>query len=143
MKTLSEQLSEFSDRARKVDDVVGAAREKNRARLEAERAALTTSVTAAKTKATGKVEEAKAGMQTQWDTVRSSVEQRFAESRADADKRQNERDVRKAQHRAEVAEQDAVDAIDLALSVLDGAEYAIVDAAIARTDADDLAASRQ
>ncbi len=143
MKALSEQLSEFSDRARKVDDVVDAAREKNRARLEAERTALTTSVTAAKTKATGKAEEAKAGMQPQWDAVRSSVEQRFAEVRADADRRRNERDVRKAQHHAEVAEQDAVDAIDLALSVLDGAEYAIVDAAIARTDADDLAASRQ
>lgn len=142
MKTLSEQLSELSDRARKVEDTVGAARERDRTRLEAQQTALKTSVEAGKAKVGEDVTGAKAGMQARWDDVRSSVDQRFAEMRETAKERHNERDIRKAEHHADVAEQDAADAVDLALFVLDEAEYAVIDAVIARADADDLAVSR-
>jgi hypothetical protein len=153
MKPLSEQLTELSERARKVEDVVGAAREKNRAQLEAQRHELKSSVEQAKSEAaedlaaaradmTTDVAEARARMKAQWDAVRSSVDQRFAAMRADADERRKERDVRKMQHHADVAEQEAADAINLALYVIDEAEYAIVDAVLAREDAEKLAASR-
>ncbi|CAI7975869.1 conserved hypothetical protein [Frankia sp. Hr75.2] len=153
MKPLSEQLSELSKRARKVDDVVGAARERNRAQLEAQRDELKSAVEAgradaAKDLAAEKadvredVAEARASMKARWDAVRSSIDQRFAEMRADADERRQERDIGKAQHHADMAERDAADAIDLALFVLDEADYAIIDAVIAREDAEQLAKSR-
>jgi hypothetical protein len=153
MKAFSEQLSELSGRARKVEDVVGAARERDRARLEAQRDALKTSVEASKAEATedlaaaradmaADVGEARARMKARWDTVRSSVDQRFAEIRAAAEERRNERDIQKAQRHADVAELEAVDAVDLALFVIDEAEYAIVEAVIARDDAEVLARSR-
>jgi hypothetical protein len=153
MKPMSEQLSELSERARKVDDVVSAAREKDRARLEAQREELKSSVetfkaeaaedqAAARASMAEDVAEARASIKARWDAVRSSVDQRFAEMRADAEERGKERDIRKAQRHADTAEQEAVDAVELALFVLDETEYAIVDAVIARQDAEELARSR-
>ncbi|MDP9334330.1 MAG: hypothetical protein M3Q30_13650, partial [Actinomycetota bacterium] len=74
-----------------------------------------------------------------WAETRASVDERFATMRADAEQRRAEKDVRRAERHAETAEQDASDAIDLVLYVLDQAECAIVDAVIARADADNLA----
>jgi hypothetical protein len=141
MKPLSEQLSELSARSKKTEDVIDAAREKNRAKLETERDNLKTSIGAGAAKAKEHASAVKNTAQTKWNATRASVDQHFADMRADADHRRDERDINKAERHAEKAEQDAADAIDLALYVLDQAEYAVVDAAIARADADDLAAS--
>jgi hypothetical protein len=46
-----------------------------------------------------------------------------------------------AERRAEWAEDDALDAIDFAGAALDEAEYATLDAVLARMEADELAAS--
>jgi hypothetical protein len=62
--------------------------------------------------------------------------------RAEADERRAAKDIKTAEHhaeQAEQAEQDAADAIDWALFALDQAEYAVIDAVIAREDADVLA----
>jgi len=73
-----------------------------------------------------------------WSDTRSSVDVRFATMRAEADERRAEKDIKKAEHHDELAEQDAADAIDWAPYVVDQADYAEVDAVIARV-ADDLA----
>jgi hypothetical protein len=52
--------------------------------------------------------------------------------RQKADELRAEKDIKKAEQHAEQAEQDTAAAIELAIYVLDQAEYAIVDAAIAR-----------
>ena len=80
MKELSEQLSDLSDRVKKTEDVVAAARQKNRANLEHQRDRLKTSIA-----------ERNAG-----------IEEHLAEAKGQA-------------------------------------EYAVVDAALARADADELA----
>ena len=53
-----------------------------------------------------------------------------------------EHDLKKAEHRADRAEQDAADAIDFALYAVDQVEWLVIDAALARADADDAAMVR-
>jgi hypothetical protein len=139
MKALSEQLSDLAARSKKTEDVVAAAKEKNRARLESQRDTLKTSIADRNAKAKERAGSAEAKTQQWWSDTRSSVDARFASMRAEADERHAEKDIKKAEHHAERAEQDAADAIDWAIYVLDQAEYAVIDAVIARADADDLA----
>jgi hypothetical protein len=139
MKKLSERLSELAVRAKNTEDVIAATRSKDRARLDAQQSVLKASIATASADAKGRASAAKDSARGQWGEARSSVEQRFETMRADADERRVERGIKKAEHHAEAAEQDAADAIDFALYVLDQAEYALIAAAIARADADDLA----
>jgi hypothetical protein len=134
---LSDQLTALADRTKKTEDTVDAARAKDRAKLEAQRDAIKASANehaeAAKADATG----AKSKVDAKWDAARASVDAHFAAMREHAQQRRAEHDEAKAGHHADVAEQDACDAIDVALYALDRAEDAIIDAAIARADADD------
>jgi hypothetical protein len=139
MKALSEQLTDLAARSKNMEDVVAAAREKDRARLESQRDMLKTSIAAGTAKARKGAAADQAKTQQWWSDTRSSVDARFAAMRAEADERRTEKDIKKAERHAEQAEQDAADTIDWALYVLDQAEYSVIDAVIARADADDLA----
>jgi hypothetical protein len=141
MKPLSDQLTDLAARSKNTEDVVAAAQEKNRARLESQRDTLRTSIAAGHANVRERAADDRAETQQFWDDVRTSVDARFASMRAEVDERRTEKDVRKAARRAEQAEQDAADAIGWALYVLDQAEYSVIDAVIARADADDLAPS--
>jgi hypothetical protein len=139
MKALSEQLTDLAARSKTIEDVAGAAQDKNRARLESQRDSLKSSIAAGNAKARERAEAGEAKTQQWWNDTRASVDARFAAMRAEADERRTEKDIKKAERHAEQAEQDAADAIDWALYVLDQAEYSVIDAVIARADADDLA----
>jgi hypothetical protein len=139
MKPLSEQLTDLAARSKNTEDVVAAAQEKNRARLESQRDKLKTSIAAGTADAQKRVAADESKTQQWWNDTRSSVDARFAAMRAEADERRTEKDIKKAERHAEQAEQDAADAIDWAVYVLDQAEYSVIDAVIARADADDLA----
>lgn len=137
MDKLSDQLSKLADRTKKVEDTATAARAKNRAQLETTKTSLKASLDAVGTK----TDDAKARAQGRLSDVHDSVEKHFADRRAANAEHKAERDLKKAERRADDAEQDAADAIALVLYVLDQAEYAVVDAVLARADADDLAAA--
>jgi hypothetical protein len=139
MKALSEQLTGLAARSKDTEDVVAAAQEKNRARLESQRDKLKTSIAAGNANAEKRASADEAKTQQWWNDTRASVDARFAAMRAEADERRTEKDIKKAERHANHAEQDAADAIDWALYVLDQAEYSVIDAVIARADADDLA----
>ena len=139
MKALSEQLTDLAARSKRTEDVVAAAQAKNRARLESQRDTLKASIADGDAKARERAAAAAANTQQWWSDTRSSVDARFATMRAKADERRTEKDIKKAEHHAEQAEQHAAETIDWGLYVLDQAEYAVIDAVIARADADDLA----
>ena len=61
------------------------------------------------------------------------------EIRARLDKRQSEHELHRALRIADAAEEDAAVAIEVAAYFLNVAEYAVIDAALARIAADDLA----
>ncbi len=139
MKPLSDQLTDLAARAKSTEDVLAAAQERNRARLESQRDELKASIAAGNAEAQQRAAADEAKTQQWWNDVRSSVDAQFATMRAEADERRTEKGIEKAERHAEQAEQDAADAIDWALFVLDQAEYSVIDAVIARADADDLA----
>ncbi|WP_217561895.1 hypothetical protein [Streptomyces sp. GbtcB6] len=136
MDKLSDQLSRLADRTKNVEDTATAAKAKNREQLETKKASLEASLDAAGAKA----DDAKARAQSQISDLHDSVAKHFADRRAAIAEHKAERDLKRAERRADDAEQDAADAIALVFYVLDQAEYAVVDAVLARADADDLAA---
>ncbi|MDX6228396.1 MAG: hypothetical protein QOI76_1786 [Frankiales bacterium] len=139
MKALSEQLSDLAARSKKTEDVVAAAQERNREKLQSQREKLKAAIADGNAQAQARAAAAETKRQQWWSDTRSSVDARFAAMRAEADHWRTGRDVKKAERHAEQAEQDAMDAIDWALFVLDQADYAVIDAVMARADADDLA----
>jgi hypothetical protein len=141
MKPLSEQLNELSDRAKNAENIVAAARERNRGELDRQRTALKSRIDEGKTRSEAKTAAAQDKARSWWDDTQSAVEQRFAAMRAEGEERKAERNVKKSEKRADDAEADAVYAVEFAMSMLDQAEYAIADAVIARADADELATS--
>jgi len=141
MKPLSEQLEELADRAKKSEDFVAAAREKNRAYLSEEREELKKSIATGKAQLNAAASATADSARTWWDDRRDSIEARAAKLRAEREERHAEHDLKRAEHRADDAEQDAAYAIEFALQMLDEAEYAVADAVLARIAADELAAS--
>ena len=137
MDKLSDELSQLADRTRNVEDTATAAKAKNRAQLETTKTQLKASLDAVGTK----TEEAKAQVKSRASDLHASVDKHFADRRAASAEQKAERDLERAERRADDAEQDAADTIALAFYVLDQAVYAFIDAALARADADDLAAA--
>ena len=85
MKALSEQLSELSQRAKRVEDSAAAAREKNREQLQSKREALRTTLAAESAREAKQEAAVEAAAEDKWNSVRASVSDRFAEMRAAAD----------------------------------------------------------
>jgi hypothetical protein len=136
VKRLSEQLSELSARTKRTEDVIDAARDRNRERLHTQQAALASAVDAQRATLSEQAGHAQANAKSTWQELRSAVDARFATIRANSAQHRANRD--RVERRADAAELDAVDAVEFALYALQEAEYAIVEAAIARADADDL-----
>ncbi|GGQ86540.1 hypothetical protein [Couchioplanes azureus] len=76
-----------------------------------------------------------------WMDTKGSIERQVAAMRADFDKRKTEHKKEHAQRLADIAEEDAVAAVTLATYCLNAAEWAVVDAALARAEADQSAAA--
>jgi hypothetical protein len=141
MKPLSDQLEDLSQRVRKVEDAASATREKNQAKLERRRDELKSTIESTGKKLETAAAEAKENVRSGWADIKSRIDERLAGTRMKLEERKAERDLNKAERRAQAAEEDAADAIAFAMYVLDQAEYAVVNAALARADADDLRAA--
>jgi len=141
MQKLSEQFNDLSVRAKKTEDVIDAAAAKNRGRLQQQRDALTSAMDSRRAKAGQMAAEAQQDVQAKAQELRSAVDGHFATVRTKAAEHRAEHDRRSAERYADHAEKDAATAVDFALYALDQADYAIIEAAIARADADELAKS--
>jgi hypothetical protein len=135
----SDQLSKLSVRAKEVEDRVAAAQGKAKADLQAavkeardeaqsQADALRKSAEASK----GKVSAWWQSVQRSWDEHLKAVRKNVAEKRA-------EHDANAARTAADQAEDDAAFAVDFAYAAIEEAEYAVLDASLARMQADELA----
>lgn len=77
-----------------------------------------------------------------WAQVRSDWAKHVAKVRQDMAAKEAKTDAKSAEFRADMAEGDAYDAIDFASAALEEAGYAVLDAILARKEADELASSR-
>jgi hypothetical protein len=136
MEPLSQQLSDLSDRAKTTEETVAAARADDREKLESKRTSLTAAIADRKAKAKEAAESKKEKADGWWNDKRHDAHERMGNLRAKVDERHSEDEAKKAEHRADEAEQDAADALAWAFYAWDRAECAVIDAALARADAD-------
>jgi hypothetical protein len=137
---LSDQLTKLAGKAKEAEDHAAAAETQARAELDQ---SVKTAQEAARTQADAlrKSAEANKGkISAWWEGVQRSWDEHVAAIRQDFDERRAEHDVNAAQRAADRAEGDAAFAVDYAYGAIEEAEYAVLNAALARKDAVDLAA---
>jgi thiamine pyrophosphate-dependent acetolactate synthase large subunit-like protein len=139
MQKLSESLETLSVRAKNLEDSATATFEADRAKLEQRGREIDTALTADRNKFESKVHEAADAGRSWWDETTDALARPIRELRARHEARKSEHEIHKALRTADAAEEDAVVAIDIATYWLNVAEYAVIDATLARLSADDLA----
>ena len=136
MKRVSESLADLSRRAKSAEDSADAARAETRellaarvakARTEAERQAeqLHATAIAAEQDATDR-----------WAQVQADWKNHVRTMRANIQDKQAARDTKRTDKRAAYAEDYAEAAVAMAVAAIEEAEYAVLEAALARADAD-------
>jgi len=136
---VSDQLTKLAARAKDLEDRAEAAKGKSKADLEhdvevARDSAQAQADTLRETVAAGKNQ-----VSAWWDGVQRSWDEHLAAVRTGVEEKKAAHDLKSAERIAGQAEDDAVFAIDYAYAAVAEAEYAVLDATLARMDADDLA----
>jgi hypothetical protein len=139
MKTLSESLETLAGRVKVLEDSATATFEADRAKLEKRRHEIDEALKTDVSEVESAVREAAEAGRTWWDETKTSMKRPLDELRGRVDKRQSEHELHRALRNAEAAEEDAAAAIEVATYFLNVAEYAVIDAVLARLAADDLA----
>ena len=142
MQKLSAALLDLASRVKRVEDSAAAVEARNRAKLQARREELEAAIDESHAELAAAATQAKEATRGKWSEVKNSIEGQIDEMRADFAKWQAEIKQDRAERAAENAEYDAVAAVNLAAYCLDAAEWAVVQAELARGEADQLAARR-
>jgi hypothetical protein len=139
MKPLSESLEELANRVKVLENSATATFEADRAKLEKRRHEIDEAFTTDAGEFESAVREAADAGRTWWNDTKASMKRPLDEVRARVDKRQSEHELHHAQRTADAAHEDAAAAIEVAAYFLNVAEYAVIEAALARMAVDDLA----
>jgi len=139
MKPLSQSLQDLAARVKVLEDSATATFQADRAELEKRRHEIDDTIKAEVGEFDSAVRDAAQAGRTWWNDTKTSMKRPLDEVRARVENRKSEHELHKALRAAEAAEADAAAAIEVADYFLDVAEYAIIDAALARMAADELA----
>jgi hypothetical protein len=142
MQKLSAALLDLASRVKRVEDSAASVEAKNRAKLQARRGELEAAIDESQIELAAAATQAKESANGKWSKVKNSIEGRVDDMRSDFAKWQVEVKEDRAERAAEDAEYDAVVAVNLAAYCLDAAEWAVVQAELARGEADQLAERR-
>jgi hypothetical protein len=145
--TLSENLYKLADRAKEAEQRAQqaqqqAAEDVHKAKADLEKT-VNDSRVSAEAQGTKLRDSAKASqnkISAWWDQEQETWNAHLGKVRRNIDERKAERDAKKAETRAENAEADAEFAIDYAYAAIGEAEYVVLDAILARAEAEDAAA---
>lgn len=137
---VSDQLTKLAARAKEAEDRAAAAQGKARADLERDVETARTSAQEQSDKLRAAADAKKGKLSVWWLDMQRSWHEHIEKIRSDIEERRAEQDADRAQRRAENAEDDATFAIDFAYAAIEEAEYAVLDASLARMEADELAA---
>ncbi len=139
MKRLSESLEDLAGRAKIFEDSATASFEADRAELEKRRQEIDQAIKAEVGELESAVRDAADAGHSWWNETKASMRRPLDEVRARYEDRQSEHELHRAIRAADAAEEDAAAAVEVAAYFLNVAEYAVIDAALARLAADDLA----
>jgi hypothetical protein len=137
MKPLSEQLSDLSVRAKKAEEAIAATRSETRDRIVARRDEFRASAAAAADRVDQDLKGAGATLEEQWKALKDKVAADLNRLKTNISERQVERSVHRLADRATRKENEACVAIDFALASIEDAKLAVLDAVIAKREADD------
>ncbi len=135
---LSDDLTRLAARAKDAEDHAAAVRGKSKADLEHDVATIRASADAQADTLRKEAEAHKSKLSAAWHDLQRTWNAHIAKIRDDIDAKRAEHDIDRAQRRAEGAEEDAGFAISFAYASIEEAEYAVLDAALARMEADEL-----
>ena len=138
MKPLSQSLEDLAARVKVLEDSASATLEADRGKLEQRRQEIDEAFTRDVGELESAVHDAAAAGRTWWDETKVSMKRPLDELRTRIEDRKSEHEVKRAVRVADAAEEDAAAAVELAAYFLNVAEYAVVDASLARMAADDL-----
>jgi hypothetical protein len=135
---LSDDVKKLADRAKDAEDRTAEAREKAKAELEADRDAARVAGEEQGKELRAVAEKGEEQISDAWKEMQISWNNATAALRENIQNRKAEHDLHQAQRSADLAEDDAKFAIDFAYSAIGEAEYAVLDATLARKEAEEL-----
>ena len=136
VKKLSEQLAALSVHAKNAEDAVSAAQKETSEKIAARRAAARDSATAAVEKLKQSIQSVGTSATKDWNAVKAKVSADVDSLKARVAEHKQERDAKRAEKRAEELEDEAAFAIDYAVSSIEQARLAALDAIAGRLEAD-------
>ncbi len=138
---LSDSLDQLAAQAKSVETSAAAVEAEDGAAVTARLESLEASIESAKNAFGDELVAAGDQTEADWAASRKSVSDAFASLHRKAADRHAQHRARRAGREADFAEADAADAVDFAIYAIQEAEYAVLQAAVARKDADELGAS--
>ena len=136
VRPLSEQLADLSVRAKNTEDAWAAAQKEAHDKIAARKAQARAAATAAVEKVNQGVKSAGDSAARDWNTVKAKVAADMKALKMDVAEAKHERDVNRAEERAEQLEWNAGFAIDYAIASVEQAKLAVLDAVDGRLAAD-------
>ena len=137
--TASDQLYRLARRTRELEDRAAAMQDKTKADLEREVKEARQSTEDQADALSQTAADNQGRISSWWDGVQRSWNDHVKHVRDDIDEKRAAHDLNMAQRDADAAEADADFAVDFALSAIQEAEYAVLDASLTRLRADELA----
>jgi len=137
--TASDQLYKLAARTQELEDRAAAMKNKAKGDLEQD---VKQARESAQARADGLSKSAAASqgkISSRWDNTQRAWNDHVNHIRADIDEKRAAHDLKMAQRVADGAEADADFAVDYAIAAIEEAEYAVLDATLARMQADELA----
>lgn len=139
--SLSDALSTMSAQAKEAEDEFRAAQSAQRAKVEEQITRARTSAGQSRDALRSRSGEAKTEVSSWWRDLQQQWEAQVQKIRANVMEKREEVDGRFAAKRADIAEADAEFAIAIAKSAIEEAEYAALEAVLARAKANELAST--
>jgi hypothetical protein len=136
---VSDQLSRLAARTKDLEDRAAAARAKAKGDLEQDVKKARESAQAQADTLRQRAEASEGRISAWWDSVQRSWDDHLAAVRKNFDEKEAAHDLKKARRIADQAEVDAEFAIDYAYAAIEEAEYAVLEATLARMEADEVA----
>ncbi|MGV0633299.1 hypothetical protein ABQE69_00510 [Mycolicibacillus trivialis] len=137
MIPLSEVLSELAERVKRFEDSFTDTAEKGKAALQSRRQELEDEFERKKQEFDDTIVQAQEGSRSWWAETRTAVERQVTAMRTDFDQWQKDLKGKNAERAAENAEENASAAMALANYFLNAAEWAAVQARLARAEVDE------
>jgi hypothetical protein len=132
----SDDLMALAQRAKAAEDRIAAAKTQARSDVEQQTAKVREAAQQKADQLQAETARAAAGASEWWNDVQRTWSGHVARIREDIESKKADIDATMAQRRAEAAEEDAVIAVAFADATLEEAEYAVLNATLARIDAD-------